>query len=192
MKRQATHCVRNSNCCCNATAASAVITPIEVSFETIYPSHMKQHSGILQLLIIPFGLLFLGCLSPKKITAESRETPFLTGVWVIVGQTFTPLVIIPICKSIRKGTTVKFTQTTFEVYPDASGKPCNSYAYKSSNNHISFSKADMVWLCTYELTTNILKITSANFFIPDESANPGIANQFPGVKQPVVITLKRK
>ena len=78
------------------------------------------------------------------------------------------------------------------MYPDASGKPCNSYAYKSSNNHISFSKADMVWLCTYELTTNSLKITSANFFIPDESVNPDITNQFPGVKQPVVITLKRK
>ena len=153
---------------------------------------MKRLSEILRLAVITFGPLFLGCLNPKISGAGSVESSLLIGTWVIVEQTTTPLVIIPLCKPIRKGTAVKFTQTAFEVYLDASGIPCNTYAYKTSNNHISFIKADMLWLCTYELTPKTLKLISTNFFIADESENSGLEIKKSVINQEVIITLKRQ
>lgn len=159
---------------------------------------MKRDREIRRVLALLFGLLFLGCLTPKAPGAASIEraptieSPSLIGEWVIVAQTATPLVIIPLCKAIRTGTTFKFTATIFAVYVDASGTPCNSYAYKTSNNHITFIKADMRFLCTYVLTKNSLTVTSTHFFIPDESAKSGVGNKSGGVLQPVSITLKRK
>ena len=146
---------------------------------------------MLKPLIVALGLLFLSCLNPKAPGTESVQISPLIGKWRIIEQTATPLAITPPCKSIRKGTTVKFTQTTFEVYVDASGTPCNSYDYKTSNNYISFISADMFWLCTYELTRSILKLSSSGFFIPDESAKPELEPKPSVVNQTVVITLKR-
>ena len=153
---------------------------------------MQRQRAILGLLIVFLGLLFLGCLPPKKPEVGLNESLSLIGEWVVVEQTTTPLAIIPLCKSIRKGTTVKFTQTTFEVYTDASRTPCNSYAYKTSSNHITFIKADMRWLCTYELMPNSLKVTSTHFFVPDESEKPAFENKIPVSIQAVVIQLRRK
>lgn len=159
---------------------------------------MKRARELRRVLALLFGLLFLGCLSPKTPGAATIEraqivdSSSLIGEWVIVEQTTTPLVIIPLCKSIRKGTTVKFTPTTFTIYVDASGTPCNSYAYKTSSNHITFIKADMRYLCTYEITANRLKLTSTHFFIPDESVKSGDGNKPTGIKQPIIITFKRK
>ena len=159
---------------------------------------MKSDRDIRRVLALLFGLLFLGCLPPKAPGAASIEraptieSPSLIGEWVIVAQTATPLVIIPLCKAIRTGTTVKFTPTTFTVYVDASGTPCNSYAYKTSNNHITFIKADMLYLCTYVLTNNSLTVNSTHFFIPDEAVKSGVGNKSGGILQPVSITFKRK
>lgn len=158
----------------------------------LYPSHMKQHSKMLKLLIVSFGLLFLGCLNPKNPGAGSVQRSPLLGKWTIVEQTTTPLMIIPLCRSIRTGMTVQFTQTTFEVYVDASGRPCNTYGYKTTNNHISFIKGDMLWLCTYELTPSVLKLISTNFFLPDDSEKPGLGTKPSAINQVVVITLRRK
>ena len=159
---------------------------------------MKRDREICRVLSVIFGLLFLGCVPPKTLgdasieRAASVEIPSLLGEWMIVEQTTTPLVIIPLCKSIQIGTTVKFTPATFAIYVDASGTPCNSYAYKTSSNHITFIKADMLYLCTYDLTANSLKLISTHFFIPDESVKHGVENKPGGIKQPVIITLKRK
>lgn len=147
---------------------------------------------MLKLLIVSFGLLFLGCLNPKNPGAGSVQRSPLLGKWTIVEQTTTPLMIIPLCRSIRTGMTVQFTQTTFEVYVDASGRPCNTYGYKTTNNHISFIKGDMLWLCTYELTPSVLKLISTNFFLPDDSEKPGLGTKPSAINQVVVITLKRK
>ncbi len=153
---------------------------------------MKRHREIRRLLVVFFGLLFLGCVNPKIPGATSNENSPLIGNWVIVEQTTTPLAIIPLCKPIRKGTTVKFTQTAFEVYVDTAGTPCNAYAYKTSNNQITFIKGDMLWLCTYELSPNSLTLISTNFFIPDDSEKLGVENKMPNDNQPVTITLKKK
>lgn len=159
---------------------------------------MKSDREIRRVTALLFGLLFLGCLTPQAPGAPSIERAAgverasLPGEWVIVEQTATPLAIIPLCKAIRPGTTVKFTPETFAIYVDAAGMPCNSYAYKTSGNHITFIKADMRYLCTYELTNNCLKLTSTHFFIPDESGKSGIGNKPAGIKQPVTITFKRK
>ncbi|WP_345070242.1 hypothetical protein [Hymenobacter fastidiosus] len=153
---------------------------------------MERHPEILRLLVVFFCLLFLGCLNPRIPGAASVESSPLIGEWVIVEQTTTPLMIIPLCRPIQKGTTVKFTQTTFEVYLNASGNTCDTYAYKASNNHLTFIKADMLFLCTYELMPNSLKLTSTNFFIPAESENPGIKKEIIATNQSVIITLKRR
>lgn len=159
---------------------------------------MKNHREIRRLWGGFFGLFFLCCLNPKPPDAASlgnsshvNRSP-LIGTWVIVEQSTTPLMIIPSCKPIRTGTTVQFTQTTFEVYIGTSRTPCNAYAYKTSNTHVSFIKGDMLSLCSYELTPNTLKLASTNFFIPDESENLGVENKTAPVNQPVIITLKRK
>ena len=173
-------------------ALLAIINLAKCHSGILYPSHMKQYSKMLKLLTVSFGLLFLGCLNPKNPGAGSVQRSPLLGKWTIVEQTTTPLMIIPLCKAIRTGMTVQFTQTTFEVYVDTSGRPCNTYGYKTSNNYISFIKGDMLWLCTYELTPSVLKLVSTNFFLPDDSEKPGLSTTPSAINQAVVITLKRK
>ena len=153
---------------------------------------MKKPSEKRSPRAVLVGLLFFGCLSPKAPSAASGGRSPLLGAWEIVEQTATPLMIIPLCKSIRKGTTVRFTPTTFAIYVDAAGTPCNSYAYTTSSDHITFMKADMFYLCTYELRANTLQLTSNHFFIPEESGEHGVGNRPGNTKLPVVITFKRK
>ena len=153
---------------------------------------MKQRSEVLGRLAALFSLLSLGCVNPKTPRAASVERSTLVGKWVVVEQTTTPLAIIPLCKPIRKGTTFTFTPTACEVSVDASGTPCYSYAYTASNHRISFKEADMLWLCTYELTPNSLTLISTTFFTPYRPEDAGASTRPFAANQTVTVTLTRK
>ncbi len=152
---------------------------------------MKPYFIILGSLVILFALLSLKCSNSKSVTTGSAPVS-LTGEWVVVAQTSSPLVIAPLCKLIRHGTTFKFTQNTLELYIDASGKPCNVYLFKITANTISFIKEDMIWLCRYELKPNNLKIISNNFFTSDESHKSIPLNNQPATMPEIVVTLTKR
>jgi hypothetical protein len=153
---------------------------------------MKGYFTTFRLFAIFFGVLSIGCSNARNLTTGSDSVSVLTGDWVVISQTVSPLVIIPFCKPIQKETTFKFTQDKLEVYLGSSDKPCDAYRFKITANTISFIKEDMIWLCTYELNSNILKLKSDNFFTPDESNKSVTVNSQPTTRQAVVVTLSKK
>lgn len=165
--------------------------PAQALFAAALLAIMKQRREIRRAWAGSLGLALFGCFTAQVPEAAGVASASLQGEWVMVGQT-TPLAIIPSCKAIRNGTTVKFTPTSFKIYADPSGMPCNSYAYKASNNRITFMRADMRWLATYELTAKSLTLNTAHFLIPDESATAAAKAKFNAANQCVTITLTRK
>lgn len=152
---------------------------------------MRRGFGILRLLRALFGLLLLVCLNSASHSTESNIVS-LTGEWTVASQTVSPLIITRTCKPILKGTNFTFTENALEVYTDSSKKPCNIYRFKITDNAISFIQNDMIWLCTYQLNLNRLKIRSNNFFIPDTQNSPVTLNNQSVARQEVEITLIKK
>jgi hypothetical protein len=149
---------------------------------------MKFKYTILIFLYISIS----SCLAQNIIGGKTSDFK-LVGEWEVYGQTMSPLIIAPHCKEIRNGTIFRFTQAkTLEIYKDASEKPCDVYHYNITNNAISFSKNDMVWLCFFILNQNTLKITSTNFFKQDSSDSSVKQNKSSSRMQEVVVNLRKK
>jgi hypothetical protein len=147
---------------------------------------------VVRLLILFFALLSFGCSNYRGVRSGSTTLPSLTGEWVVSEQTVSPLSIIPLCKPILRGTTFKFTQNNLVVYINASQKPCDTFHYKIAGNTISFIKEDMIWLGSYELNKNILKLKSNNFFTSVELDKPVQVNKQLTTAQEIVVTLIKK
>ncbi len=143
-------------------------------------------------LIIFFGLVSFECYHSGSQTTVSADVALLAGEWVVDSQTVSPVAIGQRCKPVQKGTTFKFVKNVLELYIDAAGKACDVYHYKIYHNTISFIKEDMIWLCTYELNQNQLKLKSNNFFTLDESNKSVPLNKQPATTQNVVVTLFKK
>lgn len=143
-------------------------------------------------VIILFAYLSTGCANAKSLKIVSDTVPSLTGEWIITTQTFSPLILPPHCKPIQEGVSFKFTQNTLEVYLKSSVKSCDVYPFKITDNTISFIKKDMIWLCTYELSANNLKLKSDNFFTPDVSGQSLPVNKQPPPTNEIVVILIKK
>lgn len=119
-----------------------------------------------RLLVVLFvGLISSSCSSAQKSSSNSA----LIGEWVVTAHSASQLMIIPRCKSITSGTVFRFTTDSLTVYPNASTTPCDLFSYKRSVNTMSIIKADMIFLCSYEVKGNRLTVRSSSFFTTDES-----------------------
>jgi hypothetical protein len=130
------------------------------------------------------------CFNTRQTPAQ-RASVSVRGDWVLTEQTVSPLMMIPNCKPIQKGTLFRFTDTTLEVYAGLSSKACDEFAYKITENSITFIKADMLWLCTYTMDANLLNITSTHFFTPYETDSSQKHKASPASNE-IKVTLKKK
>ena len=153
---------------------------------------MNKSLHIFRFWIGFFGILFLSCGNSSIPPTGNNTVSLLTGRWVVVGQTISPIMIIPNCKPIQNGSTFHFKEDSLEVYVDASKKPCDVFTFKISGNTISLIKTDMIWLCTYELNQDSFKLSSDHFFTHYESDKSIPANSQPPTTQRVVLTFKKK
>lgn len=146
---------------------------------------------ICRLWIVFAGIISLSCTNSISSTKGSENISLLTGDWMITPPTFSPLMIIPNCKPIQHGSTFQFTQDTLKVYLDASQNPCDVYTFKISGNTISLIQADMIWLCTYEINNDTLRLISNHFLIPYEGNTSKPVNSPPATEK-IVVTFKKK
>ncbi len=147
---------------------------------------MKKLFIALSLLI---AFLSIRAQNTALPMVESKDLTLLKGDWAVVSQTISPLGIAPRCKPIQKGTIFQFTEKELKVFIDTSGKPCDVYAFKIGANTMSIIKEDMIWLCTYELDIDLLKIKSNNFFTPHASDMSLPVNKQPVSTQGIEVTL---
>ncbi|GGK85682.1 hypothetical protein ACD591_20285 [Rufibacter glacialis] len=153
---------------------------------------MKSYLNKVNVFISLFLLFMVGCSDSKGLHLKSNPTSPLKGEWVVVRQTISPLVIVPLCKPIQAGTTFHFSEDTLNVYLEGSRTPCDVFPYKVSDKIISIIKDDMIWLCGYELSQNTLNLVSGNFFRPIEAVKSGLeSNQGPTQNQ-IEVILKKK
>lgn len=157
---------------------------------------MRWRFRLKTLLLIGFASVALGCASGashSEVTrTRSAPAPGLTGEWVVTKQNISPLLIGPLCKPIKQGTTFKFTEKTLEIYLSASTTPCSVYEFKVANNTISFIKSDMIWLCTYELASNSLKLISNSFFTYEVSATSTEVNKEANYPKEIKVVMNKK
>ncbi|WP_210487998.1 hypothetical protein [Rufibacter aurantiacus] len=151
---------------------------------------MKRYKTVFYSLIGYYVLLALSCTASDSSSITKVNEPkaaSLMGTWVVIEQANTPLSILPLCKFIKQGAIFKFSQDTLEVYVSGSGNPCDVFPFRVSGNTISFFKNDMVWVCTYQLSSDSLKLISNNFITPD---NP--KEKSSDALSEIAVVLKRK
>ena len=138
--------------------------------------------SIVQVLVL--ALHCVGCAQVQHPGKSKASQLSLVGEWTVVEQSATPVSIATLCQAIRPGSTITFGPATLAVYA-ATGKPCAVLSYKANGQFLSFSREDMVWLATYELTAERLTIRSPNLFTPATTTPAG-----PGSE--IQVTLTRK
>lgn len=127
---------------------------------------MKLFVTMVGVQVLVMTLCCVGCVQAQRPGQNKAAGPTLEGEWIITDQSASPLSIATLCQAIRPGTTVTFSATTLAVRAEGAAKPCAVLDYKAQGRFLSFSRQDMVWVATHELTAQRLTIRSPNFFTP--------------------------